>query len=386
MDPFNDKHEDDEDDIDEEDDSPGEKSYSSKHSNGGGDDDFNRVSLPANPSTPKSRISDSINHRDIHINIDREEEKSRDIEKALNNGTNSASDPSGEDIMGKAKRRQVKFGENNDSDDEEDLNGKTKSRGNQGALVGVYLPCLQNILGIILFLRLPSITGEAGLFQTYLLIFLCTSATFLTTLSMNAIATNGKMSKGGAYYLLSRSLGPATGGSLGLMFYFATTISGAMYILGAMEAFMVATGFEIANQGITIRMFSLVILIAMLAINWFGINYVSKAGIVFLIVTFISIFCIFIGILFAGLREDQVPDGVTGMSFNNFKDNFWSDYKEDSSFFMLIAIFFPACTGIMAGSNRSGDLREPSKSIPKGTLSAQLTTTIGYYIFSFLFA
>jgi amino acid transporter len=237
-----------------------------------------------------------------------------------------------------------------------------------------------------LFLRLPSITGEAGLFQTYLIILLGTSATLLTTLSMNAIATNGKMSKGGAYYLLSRSLGPATGGSLGLMFYFATTISGAMYILGAMEAFIVATGFEIANQGITIRMFSLAILIAMLTINWFGINYVSKAGIVFFIVTFISILCIFIGILFASLRKDQVPDGVTGMSFSNFEDNFWSDYKEDSSFFLLIAIFFPACTGIMAGSNRSGDLKEPSKSIPKGTLSAQITTTIGYYIFSFLFA
>lgn len=107
---------------------------------------------------------------------------------------------------------------------------------------------------------------------------------------MNAIVTNGKMSKGGAYYLLSRSLGPATGGSLGLLFYFATTVSGAMYILGAVEAFMISTGFGISNQGITIRMLSLVLLIIILFITWVGINYVSKAGFVFLVLTFLSIF------------------------------------------------------------------------------------------------
>mmetsp|Transcript_9937 Transcript_9937/g.9802 ORF Transcript_9937/g.9802 Transcript_9937/m.9802 type:complete len:185 (+) Transcript_9937:460-1014(+) len=74
------------------------------------------------------------------------------------------------------------------------------------------------------------------------------------------------------------------------------------------------------------------------------------------------------------------------MSFSNFEDNFGSGYREDSSFFTLLAIFFPACTGIMAGSNRSGDLKDPAKSIPKGTLAATLTTTIGYYIFAFFFA
>jgi len=74
------------------------------------------------------------------------------------------------------------------------------------------------------------------------------------------------------------------------------------------------------------------------------------------------------------------------MSFSNFEDNFNSGYKKGSSFFFLLSIFFPACTGIMAGSNRSGDLKDPSKSIPKGTLTANLTTTAGYYIFAFLFA
>lgn len=98
------------------------------------------------------------------------------------------------------------------------------------------------------------------------------------------------MSKGGAYYLLSRSLGPAIGGSLGILFYFATTISGAMYILGAIEAFIVSTGFGISIEGFTLRFLSLIVLILILAINWIGINYVARAGIVFLSVTLVSIF------------------------------------------------------------------------------------------------
>jgi potassium/chloride transporter 4/5/6 len=203
---------------------------------------------------------------------------------------------------------------------------------------------------------------------------------------MNAICTNGRMSTGGAYYLLSRSLGPATGGALGILFYIATTISGAMYILGAMEAFVISTGFGMSIEGFTIRFLSMIVLAILMLIVVVGMNYVSKAGIVFLIVTLVSIFSIFIGLLFSNFRQGSLPDDISGLSFGNFEKNFGSGYKKNSSFFVLVSIFFPACTGIMAGSNRSGDLKEPSKSIPKGTLAANLTTTVGYYIFVFLFA
>ena len=74
------------------------------------------------------------------------------------------------------------------------------------------------------------------------------------------------------------------------------------------------------------------------------------------------------------------------MSWYNFSDNWGSDYSEGSSFFVQLAIFFPACTGIMAGANRSGDLSNPAKSIPKGTLIASGSTTIMYYIFTIMFA
>lgn len=138
---------------------------------------------------------------------------------------------------------------------------------------------------------------------------------------MNAIATNGKIGKGGPYYMLSRSLGPATGGSLGLLFYIATTLSGAMYILGSVETFMICTGLTISDHPVTIRVFSLIALVILLAITFIGISYVSKAGIVFFIVTVISLISIFIGLLFSNLRQSQLPDGISGMKWSNFEDN-----------------------------------------------------------------
>jgi len=125
------------------------------------------------------------------------------------------------------------------------MDSKAKKGGQLGTFTGVFLPCVQNILGVILFMRMAAIVGEAGIYQTLLILLLCCSTTFLTTLSLSAIATNGKIRTGGVYYLISRSLGPAPGGSIGvrlyikhkILFYFAVTFSASMYILGSVEAF-----------------------------------------------------------------------------------------------------------------------------------------------------
>lgn len=386
MDPFNDQL-DDEDEDEMEDETPQGKSMDSRHSNYEGDGEFNRVSLPAFVKTPKGSEVEEIEPNHIKFELDKEESKGNHLGlNGKDDGIDAPSNSGTNDELDQARRRRAGFGDQDDSDDDEDPDRKNKGKGNQGTILGVFFPCLQSIIGIILFLRLPQITGEAGLLQTYIIICLGTAVTFLTTLSMNAMCTNGKMSKGGAYFLLSRSLGPATGGALGLLFYMATTISGAMYILGSVETFVVATGFGIGISGFTIRVLSFLVLIVILSITWVGISYVSKTSLVFLSVTIVSIFSIFVGMLFSNLRENSLPDGITGLSFSNFAENFNSGYKKDSSFFILLSIFFPACTGIMTGSNRSGDLREPSKSIPKGTLAAQVTTTIGYYVFVFMFA
>ena len=56
-----------------------------------------------------------------------------------------------------------------------------------------------------------------------------------------------------------------------------------------------------------------------------------------------------------------------------------------SSFAVLVSIYFPSCTGILAGSNRSGDLADAQKAIPLGTIAAQLTTSFVYLSVIFLF-
>lgn len=90
-------------------------------------------------------------------------------------------------------------------------------------ILQVTLPCCQNILSVVLFLRMAFIIGEAGIFYSLLMLAGCTTTTFLTVLSMNAIITNGKIKTGGVYFLASRSLGPSTGGAIGIVYYFATT-------------------------------------------------------------------------------------------------------------------------------------------------------------------
>lgn len=110
-----------------------------------------------------------------------------------------------------------------------------------GTLIGVYLPCIQNIFGVILFIRLTWVVGTAGAVQGFLIVFCCCCVTMLTAISMSAIATNGVVPGGGSYFMISRSLGPEFGGAVGMLFYTGTTLAAAMYIVGAVEIVLVST-------------------------------------------------------------------------------------------------------------------------------------------------
>lgn len=123
---------------------------------------------------------------------------------------------------------------------------------------------------------------------------------------MNAIATNGKIRTGGVYYMISRSLGPSNGGSIGILYYFATTFSSAMSILGAIEAIHVVTGFSLGPISFSMRFFSFMMLAILTVINLFGVRFVSRTGTVLIFMTIISIFSMVIGLFASKSRSEEL--------------------------------------------------------------------------------
>ncbi|KAJ8252538.1 hypothetical protein COCON_G00218500 [Conger conger] len=349
-----------------------------------------------------------------------------------------------------------------------------------GTLMGVYLPCLQNIFGVILFLRLTWIVGMAGIVQSLLIVLMCCSCTMLTAISMSAIATNGVVPAGGAYFMISRSLGPEFGGAVGLCFYLGTTFAGAMYILGAIEILLKyivpqaaifhstdpngSDGAMLNNM----RVYGTIFLSLMALVVFVGVKYVNKFASLFLACVIISIVSIYAGAVKSIFHPPEFPicmlgnrtlvrdrfdvcektvvegnttvpsklwenfcnarnmsgqecdkffmqnnvteiQGIPGLASGIIRENMWSAYLEKgqileketlpsadvhgaqenlylyvsadiaTSFMVLVGIFFPSASGIMAGSNRSGDLKDAQKSIPVGTILAITTTSLVYF-------
>ncbi|XP_012709883.2 solute carrier family 12 member 6 isoform X2 [Fundulus heteroclitus] len=377
-----------------------------------------------------------------------------------------------------------------------------------GTFMGVYLPCLQNIFGVILFLRLTWVVGTAGVLQALCIVFICCCCTLLTAISMSAIATNGVVPAGGSYFMISRSLGPEFGGAVGICFYLGTTFAGAMYILGAIEIFLIYivpqaeifTGEDAAMLN-NMRVYGSICLLLMSLLVFVGVKYVNKLASIFLACVIVSIISIYVGAFVSAIQEPPFPvcmlgnrtisghlisddspcnktipveikdtaesfdsnftlgsenstdgpsivptdapvvvlkttllwrefcqspelnatcddyfstnsftsiRGIPGLASGIISENLWSSYISKgevleksslgssdaahpasashpyvfaditTSFTLLVGIFFPSVTGIMAGSNRSGDLKDAQRSIPIGTILAILTTSVVY--------
>ncbi|XP_057396487.1 solute carrier family 12 member 7 isoform X5 [Balaenoptera acutorostrata] len=348
-----------------------------------------------------------------------------------------------------------------------------------GTFIGVYLPCLQNILGVILFLRLTWIVGAAGVLESFLIVSVCCTCTMLTAISMSAIATNGVVPAGGSYYMISRSLGPEFGGAVGLCFYLGTTFAGAMYILGTIEIFLTyispsaaivqaaGAGGEATALLHNMRIYGTCTLALMVMVVFVGVKYVNKLALVFLACVVLSILAIYAGVIKTAFDPPDIPicllgnrtlsrrsfdvcakvhaadngsaatalwglfcngstastscdpyfaqnnvteiQGIPGVVSGALLDNLWNAYADKGVFVekkgvpsvpvpeesragglpyvltdimtyftMLVGIYFPSVTGIMAGSNRSGDLKDAQKSIPTGTILAIVTTSFIY--------
>ncbi|MDJ0704355.1 MAG: Na-K-Cl cotransporter [Leptolyngbyaceae cyanobacterium MO_188.B28] len=231
---------------------------------------------------------------------------------------------------------------------------KPDSNPGLGTFGGVYTPSVLTILGVIMYLRFGWVLGHVGLWGTLLIVTISTAITFLTGLSISAIATDQVVKAGGAYYMISRSLGIETGGAVGIPLYFAQAFSVALYTIGFAES--VVQIFPGLNQ--TLIALITTILVTALALKSAEIairaQYVIMAAIV-------------LSLVFLVLGHPVEPTTITP-----------PEAPGSLGFWPVLAVFFPAVTGIMSGVNMSGDLKHPSRSIPIGTLAAIGT---GYIIY-----
>ncbi len=248
----------------------------------------------------------------------------------------------------------------NTSDDSKSV--ETKSSG-LGTFGGVYTPSILTILGVIMYLRFGWVVGNVGLVGSLIIVTLATSITFLTTLSVCAIATDKVVQVGGAYYMISRCLGIEVGGAVGISLYFAQALSIALYVIGFAES--VVQTFGNFNQ--TYIALITIILVAILAVT--SAQVAVKAQYVIMGAIVLSL----LSLIFGSAIPDITPQA-------------WDIPSNGESFWVVFAVFFPAVTGIMSGVSMSGDLRNPTRSIPIGTLAAVGTGYIVYMVLPVIIA
>ena len=269
----------------------------------------------------------------------------------------------------------------NSSDSEAPLNNNIPTE--QRTLLtwwdGVMVPCLLNIWGVIMFLRLGWVVGQAGILLGTVIITLSNVVTGITALSLFAICTNGEVKGGGAYYLISRSLGPLYGGVIGLLFFVAQAVASSMYVIGFSDSvndiFKKAGGQPFtgtwANDQRVISVITMTVLAALALAG--GAKYYAKAQVFLLVALIVAMIAITAGSFFDAVpsEKENVDFGFvgfdgTGSNSNGTSISLYSakatsvwlpQWSTDSStmishgFFSVFAVFFPAVTGIMAGAN-----------------------------------
>jgi amino acid transporter len=240
---------------------------------------------------------------------------------------------------------------------------------NQQAKFGtpeVFTTSISTILGAILFLRFGYAVGNVGFLGALGIILIGHLVTFPTAFAVAEIATNQKVLGGGAYYIISRSFGLNIGATIGITLYFSQAISVAFYVIAFAEAFDPVIGFLKDQYGFVIpdnRFISLPFMsILSVIILARGANLGMKALYLVAAILFTSIFLFFIG----------KPEAVVN------EMHLYAKTVNPDNFFYVFMIVFPAFTGLAAGLGLSGDLKNPTKSIPRGTILATLAGLIVY--------
>jgi len=216
-----------------------------------------------------------------------------------------------------------------------------------GAFGGVFTPSILTILGVIMYMRLGWVVGNAGLIGAIAIIIIAHVIAVTTGLSLSSVATDKKIGAGGVYYMLSRSMGIPIGGSIGIALYVGTAFSIALYLIGFSESFNSYFGLGMTTNDFRITASIALILLTALALK--STSAALKTQFFILAAIIVSLLSIFFG------TSEFAPE--TAQMFST---------EESVSLEVVFAIFFPAVTGFTAGIAMSGDLKDPKKSIPVG--------------------
>ncbi len=248
----------------------------------------------------------------------------------------------------------------------------TKSKqtgGRLGTFAGVFTPSILTILGIILFRRAGFVVGQAGLGKMLLIIGMAYGVAVLTSISLAAIASNIRVKGGGDYYLISRTLGVEFGGAIGIVLFLAQSVSIAFYCIGFGEAIVEIIPW--AFQGLP-RLIAMAAMAFLFIFAWQGADWATKLQYAVMTVMSLALLSFFIG----GAMEWE-----SRLIFEN-----WTAQEGSMPFWVIFAIFFPAVTGFTQGVSMSGDLKDPGRSLPRGTFMAVAFSFLIYVAVAFIFA
>ncbi len=233
-----------------------------------------------------------------------------------------------------------------------------------GTFTGVFTPTLLTILGVIMYVRIGWVVGNAGLGGALIILGLGLLITACTGLSLSSIATNTRMGPGGPYAIMNKSLGLEVGGAIGIPLFLTRPLGVAMYIFGFREGLLWVAP-SLPPLAVDLAVFALLFGIAFKSADLaFKTQYLIMGAIALSLIS-----------IFASPAPIQDPVAI----------DWWGDYPGDvetgfqgADFWTVFAVFFPATTGILAGANMSGDLKDPRRAIPVGTMWAIGLSAIVY--------
>lgn len=248
--------------------------------------------------------------------------------------------------------------------------GQAQQRSGHGfGTAPVFLASVSTILGAILFLRFGYAVGHVGLGGTLLIIAIGHMVTIPTVLAVSEIATNRRVAGGGAYFIISRSFGTTIGGSIGIALYLSEAISVAFYLVAFGEAFEPVMQWAAARYDVR-PMVQWVSLPGLIVLCTLMLTRGADLGVRALWIVS-GILALVIGSFLLGSGPPEIrPEGL----------NVTATVAEPDGFGRVFATVFPAFTGMIAGLSLSGDLKEPKRSIPLGSIGATVTGMVVYVI------